>query len=115
MISAPRLRPPHLSAILLFALILSAEIGCSEDKETLILEKAGERVAEYRKKRQADCLRNLLVKAEQTVDSILLAEAKQALEDSLMRFRPFRPTQPPPIPAIDSLNVAPLFKLPPKQ
>ena len=108
------LPPYNLFPILIFIFILSVEMGCSEDKETLIMEKAGERVAEYRKKRQADCLRNLLVKAEQKVDSILLAEAKQALEDSLMRLRPFRPVQPPPIEAIDSLNVAPLFKLPPK-
>jgi hypothetical protein len=66
-------------------------------------------VSDFRRKKSAECRQSLLMKAEKKVDSLLLAEAQQALQDSLARLRPFKPNQPPPIPAIDSLTVKPLF------
>lgn len=83
---------------------------CQEDKTALIAQKVQERVSEFREKKKQECRLALLQKAEKTVDSLLLAEARQALQDSLGRMRPFRPTQPPDVPAIDSSGIAPLFK-----
>jgi len=89
--------------------------GCVQDKQKLVAEKVAERVMEYKNKRHLECWQNLMVKAEKKVDSLLLAEAQQALQDSLSRLRPFKPNQPPPVPAIDSLAVKPLFDGTPKK
>lgn len=90
-------------------------LGCVEDKQKIIAEKVAERVNDFSEKKKATCRQNLLEKAERMVDSLLLAEAQQTLQDSLSRRRPFKPNQPPSIPAIDSLTVKPLFDGPPKQ
>ena len=84
--------------------------GCVENKDKIIADKVQERLSEYRKKRTDDCRSGILSKAEKKVDSLLLAEAQQALQDSLGRQRPFRPVQPPPVLPIDTLTVKPLFR-----
>ncbi len=84
--------------------------GCQNDKEKIIQEKVSERVADFRKKKSLECRQSLLAKAEHAVDSLLLAEAQQSLQDSLSKLRPFRPAQPPAIPAIDSNGIKPIFK-----
>lgn len=89
--------------------------GCTKDNQKIIVEKVTERVEEYKKKKREECRENLLAKAEKKVDSLLLAEAQLSLQDSLSKLRPFKPLQPPAIPAIDSSAVQPLFKGTPKQ
>jgi hypothetical protein len=92
-----------------FMLIGSIQ-SCQEDKSKVIAEKVAERVDDFRRKKKEECRKSLLSKAEKKVDSLLLAEAQQLLQDSLGRLRPFRPGQPPVVPPIDSLAVEPLFK-----
>lgn len=105
--------PTPISPPLLFCLagllLFGVSTGCANDKDKIIAEKVTERLEEYTKKRKEECWQGLLAKAEKKVDSLLLAEAQQALQDSLSRLRPFKPLQPPPVPAIDSLSVKPLF------
>jgi hypothetical protein len=98
------------SIALLWVLITGAPIGCGTDKETIIQKKVAERVAEFRTKKRQECTTALLADAEKIVDSLLLDEAKQQLNDSLMRTRPSRPVQPADIPAIDSSAVAPIVR-----
>ncbi|MEO6040121.1 MAG: hypothetical protein ABIQ93_17035 [Saprospiraceae bacterium] len=83
--------------------------GCSRDKEAIVQAKVAERVRIFREKHLADCQTALRRDAEHRVDSMLLAEAKGSLEDSLARLRPFKPLLPPPVLPIDSLSVRPIF------
>ncbi len=92
---------------MLLLIILLA--GCSRDKEAIVQAKVQERVSAFREKQLADCYAALRRDAEHRVDSLLLAEARGALEDSLARMRPFKPVQPPPVLPIDSLSVRPIF------
>lgn len=83
--------------------------GCGRNKEAIVQSKVAERVQVFREKQLADCRTALRYDAEHRVDSLLLAEAKGSLEDSLARLRPFKPVLPPPVPPIDSLSVRPIF------
>ena len=83
--------------------------NCSDNKDKIIAEKVSERVTDFRNKKNEACRTALYANAEKIVDSLLLEDAQQALQDSLSRLRPFRPLQPPPVPAIDSLRVQPIF------
>lgn len=98
----PALRFPLLVALLFVS-------GCREDKAEIIRQKVAENVQDFRQKKMLECREILLREAEEIVDSLLLTEATNSLNDSLSRLRPFRPVQPPPIPPIDSLTVKPLF------
>ncbi|MCC7465355.1 MAG: hypothetical protein IT261_03755 [Saprospiraceae bacterium] len=99
--------------ILVVYLILPAVIlglsSCDRDKEAIVEEKVAERVDLFVRKKREECRDALMQQAEKTVDSLLLAEAQSALNDSLARLRPGRPFQPAPVPPIDSLNVQPIF------
>ncbi|MFN0175636.1 MAG: hypothetical protein ACKVU0_13375 [Saprospiraceae bacterium] len=90
-------------------LLLLSLSSCGGDKDAIVQEKVAERVTAFKSKKRADCLESLLETAERKVDSILLAEAQNALNDSLSRLRPWRPFQPAPIQPIDSLTVKPIF------
>ncbi len=104
------LRPSPSFLIRLLCLTLCIVMsGCADDKPKLIAEKVRERLDDFRKKKIETCRQSLLAKAEKQVDSLLLAEAQEALQDSLSRLKPFRPAQPPPVPPIDSLKVKPIF------
>lgn len=86
--------------------------GCGRDKEAIVQAKVAERVGAFRTKHLAECRATLLRDAEKRVDSLLLAEAKGTLADSLTRLKPFKPPQPPPLVPIDSLSVRPIFEPP---
>lgn len=91
----------------LFFFLVSS--GCQEDKSVVVRQKVEERVAEFREKQRMACRLSLYEKAGRMADSILIAEAKQEIQDSLGRLRPFRPSQPPDVPPVDTARVAPLF------
>jgi len=93
-------------AICLGLLIWTA---CNQDTEAIVQEKVAERVDAFKTKKSAECMEALLQTAEHTVDSLLLTDAQNALNDSLARLRPGRPFQPAAIPPIDSLTVKPIF------
>jgi hypothetical protein len=97
--------------ILLLSLAGSIYLGCKSDKERIIQQKVAENLQDFRKKKSQECSEILLREAEEIVDSLLLAEATDAMQDSLGRLRPGRPMQPPSIPPIDSMQVHPLFDL----
>lgn len=84
-------------------------VACGGDKEALVQSKVAERLADFNAKEIAECRESLLQIAERTVDSLLLLEAQNALNDSLSRLRPGRPYQPPKVLPIDSLEVKPIF------
>ena len=84
--------------------------SCNQDNETLVQQKVAERVDDFKAKKSLECRETLLQTAEHTVDSILLTEAQNALNDSLSRLRPGRPYQPAAILPIDSLTVKPIFE-----
>lgn len=84
-------------------------LSCNRDKESIVQEKVAERVSAFIEKELAECRESLLQTAEKTVDSLLLLEAQNALNDSLARLRPGRPFQPAAIPPIDSLTVQPIL------
>ena len=90
--------------------VVWVQIGCGPDKENIINKKVTERVSEFRAKKNKECSDGLLADAEKIVDSLLLEEAKQQLNDSLMRTRPSRPVKPLDVPAIDSTAVAPIVR-----
>ena len=92
-----------------FALVILCLAACKQDVEAIVQAKVAERVAEFKAKKSAECLETLHQTAEHTVDSLLLTDAQNALNDSLARLRPGRPLQPAAIPAIDSLSVKPIF------
>ncbi|MBL7827908.1 MAG: hypothetical protein JNJ57_14860 [Saprospiraceae bacterium] len=99
-----------LKGILFLGCLFLVIIGCKDDKQAQIAQKVQERVEEFKQKKKNECRLRLRDQAEKMVDSILLAEAKQALQDSLSKLRPFRPTQPPEVLPIDTSRVAPLFR-----
>lgn len=84
--------------------------ACGPDRATLIGQKVSERVEAFRAKKKGECTAALLQRAEHLADSLLLAEAEAALNDSLSRTRPNRPAKPLPLPPIDSLKVQPIFR-----
>lgn len=90
----------------LFCLLI---LSCNQDKEAIVQAKVAERVNAFKAKKSMECRESLFEKAEKTVDSLLLAEAQNALNDSLARMRPGRPFQPPAVLPIDSLKVSPIF------
>lgn len=83
--------------------------GCAPDQEAIVRQKVEERTRIFRAKKTAECREKLFMAAEKMVDSLLLSEAQQELQDSLSRSRPGRPLKPVPVPPIDSLTVKPLF------
>ncbi len=91
-------------------LCLLLQASCSGDNEVIVQEKVAERVMVFKAKKRAECLETLLQTAEHMVDSLLLTEAQNALNDSLARLRPGRPFQPAAILPIDSLTVKPIFE-----
>ena len=91
------------------SLTLLALSACGPDKEAIVREKVAERVSDFVLKKRTECREALLTEAEKTVDSLLLTEAQNDLNDSLARLRPGRPFQPAPVPPIDSLQVKPIF------
>ncbi len=95
-------------ALMLFTLGVGFS-SCDRDVEVIVQEKVAERVDLFVRKKREECRDALMQQAEKTVDSLLLAEAQSALNDSLARLRPGRPFQPAPVPPIDSLNVQPIF------
>ncbi len=86
------------------------QASCGGDQEMIVQEKVAERVLIFKAKKSAECLEALLQSAEHTVDSLLLTEAQNALNDSLARLRPGRPFQPAAILPLDSLTVKPIFE-----
>ena len=92
-----------------FFLLAICCAACGRDKEKIINDKVAERVNTFRSKKNVECRDALVAEAEKIVDSLLLAEAKMELGDSLTRLRPARPIKPSPIPPIDSLLVKPIF------
>lgn len=94
---------------LLAILLLSFAFACNKNKEEIIQQKVTDAVSDFRQKKMAECREILLREAEETVDSLLLLDATNSMNDSLARLRPFRPVQPPPILPIDSLQVQPIF------
>lgn len=104
----------HKSYFLSFLVFFAAAAllmctACRQDREQIVQEKVAERVAAFTKKKSEECREALLETAEEQVDSLLLMEAQNALNDSLARARPGRPFQPPAVPPIDSLKIQPIF------
>lgn len=91
-------------------LLLVAGAACSGKKERLIRQKVEERVADFRKKEAVRCRETLWTEAEKIVDSLLLYEALEEVNDSLKRLRPFRPVAPGVLVPVDSVFVKPIFE-----
>lgn len=89
-------------------LSISCYVACQSDNQAIIDEKVEEHLSAFREKKNAECRFDLLAEAEKIVDSLLLAEAKMEMSDSLTR-RPFKPEKPAPVPPIDSLPILPIF------
>jgi hypothetical protein len=99
----------------LLTILLTGLAACQPDKSAIIQQKIAARVTEFSKKERAKCRESLLSRANELVDSMLLAEAQQQLRDSLGRARPSKPIQPPDVPPIDSAEIKPIFEQPKKQ
>lgn len=97
-----------LKKIIIFLAIFY--ISCGPDKDMIISNKVAEKIFSFKEKQAHECTYMLLAEAEKIVDSLLLAEAKLELSDSLLLARPLKPPKPAPIPAIDSLAIQPIFK-----
>ncbi len=112
-ITAPPDPPMRISNAfpILFVSLLCLPLGwsCGRSKERIIRDTVAERVAEFRKKEREKCRQTLLVEAGKAVDSLLLYEALDEVNDSLARLRPFRPVKPVNIPPIDTSAVKPIF------
>jgi hypothetical protein len=93
---------------LLFPLLLLA--SCSPDQERIVQAKVEEKIKDFVKKKQLECRSSLLYEAEKKVDSMLLAEARLELQDSLNRTKPIPPAEPPIVPPLDSLEIKPIFE-----
>lgn len=104
-----KIKIKKISGKMFFALFAFMAAGCGPDREAIVREKVAERVTAFREKKKAECREETYQKAERIVDSLLLEEAKMALNDSLARLRPGKPAKPAPLPPIDSAPVAPLF------
>jgi hypothetical protein len=100
----------ELRPLALAAIIMGAMTGCGPNRQQIIQQKIDQMVNDYQKKKKAECRASLLLQAEKTVDSMLLAEAQMILRDSLNRARAGKPDEPVPIQPIDSLAVKPIFE-----
>ena len=85
-------------------------ISCSPNQERIVQAKVEEKIKDFVKKKQLECRSALLYEAEKKVDSMLLAEARAELQDSLNRSKPISPAPPPIVPPIDSLEIKPIFE-----
>lgn len=85
-------------------------VGCGRNEDALVDRTVQARLDDFARKKRQECRAALLAEAGRIVDSLLLAEAKMQLEDSLARRRPTKPIQPPLVPALDSLPVKPIFQ-----
>lgn len=92
----------------LFLLLLL--VSCSPNQERTVQIKVAEKIADFTKKKQLECRASLLYEAEKKVDSILLADAKAELMDSLNRTKPIPPSVPPTVQPIDTLEIKPIFE-----
>lgn len=108
-----RLAPAHrpiwsVPAVLLTIPLLFCYCGTKQD--TRIRQMADERVQAFLSTELAACRARQMEDAERMVDSLLLAEAKAEILDSLNRARPLRPAPPVPLEPIDSAKVRPIFE-----
>ena len=99
-------KPVFAGIIFLFSLPFSS---CGPSDDEIVQAKVAERVQVFKAKQYAVCEQSLRADAEKIVDSLLLFEATQALNDSLSSARPGRPVKPPVVPPIDSLSIQPIF------
>jgi hypothetical protein len=95
-----------ISVLGFFTILL---FSCSRDKKKIIDVEVIKLVTDFRGDKINECRAALLRDAERMVDSVLLAEAKVALSDSLARNKPLKPVKPAPIAPIDSAQVKQLF------
>lgn len=103
-----RLLPKASGWALFFAVGICAG-ACGPDKATRIDQEVAQRLDVFKKRKTTECRQAMLDEAERAVDSLLLAEAKAALADSLLRAKPVKPLKPAPIPPVDSATVKPIF------
>ena len=96
-------------ALILLTALSFFYVGCGTDKDEIIRQMVDEKVQSFRQTEMTACRLRMLEDAERTVDSILLAEAKAEVLDSLNRARPLRPPLPIPQDPIDSAEVRPIF------
>lgn len=89
--------------------IVIMAISCGESKVDRIKRLVDVKVEKERLRLESDCRSELLAKALEQVDSVIIA---RALQDTSVRLvRPIRPDVPSlAIPDIDTLGVKPLFE-----
>lgn len=97
----------HLTYVLVgMALLMSA---CGEPEEDRIQRLVDAKVELERKRLEAGCRAELIAKANEKVDSVIIARALQ--DTSARLIRPIRPDVPNlEIPDIDTLGIKPLFE-----
>ena len=84
-------------------------VACERDRTEEINAEIQNRVARYAKQYTADCTQSTLDEAEKIVDSLMLEEARAAINDSLRNKAAARPAPPARLSPIDSAVVKPLF------
>jgi hypothetical protein len=94
----------------LFCCAIVLSTGCKKDNNRTINARVEERVHAVRVKKMEECRLELFAEANKLVDSLMLAEARAGLNDSLLNRRPGKPYKPAPIAPVDSSPVGPIFK-----
>lgn len=80
-------------------------------KQEIIQEELNKKLNEYRKNNLKRCRKDALTKAEEVVDSILLARARSERQDSIPRpIIPPKPNIPDALQASDSDAIAPIVE-----
>ena len=97
---------------LLFLILNSCDktpIESPEDRKERILAAVELRLEDRRKKKMGDCRKDALVISEKKVDSILMADAKLNIIDTIKPGIPTKPETPEILLPKDSTPVKPLF------
>jgi hypothetical protein len=92
-----------------FMIALACIAACQNDRSAEINAEILRRVQRSEKQYRLDCTQRMFQEAEQIADSLLLAEAKLSLNDSMRNRAPYKPLPPAVLSPIDSLEVKPLF------
>ncbi|MBI5914001.1 MAG: hypothetical protein HY842_01375 [Bacteroidetes bacterium] len=100
--------------MLMFVLVVLVAVGChhqpAKTKEQVMQERLAERLDRWKADMNKKCRREVEEKAVALTDSIIIANARQNRDTSILSVIPGRPTRPDYRPPTDSVPVKPLLE-----
>jgi cell division protein ZapA (FtsZ GTPase activity inhibitor) len=91
-------------------LVMGCQKESSKTKEQVMQERLTERLDRWKGDMDKKCRKDVEEKATALTDSIIIANAKQNRDTSILSILPGRPTRPDYKPPTDSVAVKPILK-----